>query len=148
MLCRLHIGGWRTGSVALAPLDLRLRRHSARPCVGTRRPATGTRKARLGLGGGNQPLSNSLFASRLAAASNRLRLLTGFALRGLFVGLALPHLPKDALALHLLLEKPERLVDIVVTHQYLQNDVQSYVLRLAGGKRPSTLLARPDPNIV
>jgi hypothetical protein len=41
-------------------------------------------------------------------------------LRGLLVKTASPHFPEHALALHLLLEHAERLLDVVIADKYLQ----------------------------
>src|SRR3954463_10034383 len=64
--------------------------------------------------------SDGRLAGLLAGAADGVGLLAGFALRGLLVGFPLPHFTEDALALHLLLEHPERLIDIVVANKYLQ----------------------------
>src|SRR4030095_11251575 len=58
-------------------------------------------------------------AHHLAMAAHRLRLLARLALRGLLVVAAQLHLPEDALALHLLLERAPVWVDIVVANQNL-----------------------------
>jgi hypothetical protein len=71
-------------------------------------------------GHGDQAFALSLFPGSLARSSNGLRFLAGLALGRLFIGLATPHLAKNALALHLLLWDPESLIDIVVTDEYPQ----------------------------
>jgi hypothetical protein len=61
-----------------------------------------------------------LFPGGLPRSSDGLRFLAGPALGRLFMGLATPHLAKNALALHLLLQGPESLIDIVVANEYPQ----------------------------
>src|SRR5262245_7991959 len=72
------------------------------------------------LGHRDQAFALGLFAGRLASASDRLGFLAGLALGWLFIGLATLHLAKDALPLHLLLQNPEGLIDIVIANEYLQ----------------------------
>src|SRR5262249_9044493 len=69
----------------------------------------------------DQAFALGLFPSCLARAPDGFRLLAGLALGRLFIRLAALHLTKNALALHLLLEDPERLIDIVVANDDLQN---------------------------
>jgi len=69
----------------------------------------------------DQAFALGLFPGRLARAPDGFRLLAGLALGRLFIRLAALHLTKNALALHLLLENPERLIDIVVANDDLQN---------------------------
>src|SRR5262249_9791704 len=57
---------------------------------------------------------------RLPRTADGLRLLAGLALGRLFIGLAAFHLAKNALALHLLFQHPESLIDVVVANEYLQ----------------------------
>jgi len=71
-------------------------------------------------GHGDQAFALSLFPGSLARTSDGFRLLTGLALRRFFIRLATLHLTKNALALHLLLEDPESLIDIVVANEYPQ----------------------------
>src|SRR5215813_9656856 len=52
-------------------------------------------------------------------AAHRFRLLPRLALGGLLVVAAHLHFPEDSLALHLLLERAEGLIDIVVTNEHL-----------------------------
>jgi hypothetical protein len=54
-------------------------------------------------GHGDQAFALGLFPGSLARTSDGFRLLAGLALRRFFIGLATPHLAKNALALHLLL---------------------------------------------
>src|SRR6516164_10975841 len=84
---------------------------------GQRRP---TRCIVPAFGHGDQAFALSLFPGSLARTSDGFRLLTGLALRRFFIRLATLHLTKNALALHLLLEDPESLIDIVVANEYPQ----------------------------
>jgi hypothetical protein len=68
----------------------------------------------------DQAFALGQFPGSFARASDSFCLLTGFALGRFFVRLATPHLAKNALALHLLLQDPEGLIDIVVANEYLQ----------------------------
>src|SRR5258708_2986713 len=66
-------------------------------------------------------------AHHLAMAAHRLRLLARLALGGLLVVAAQLHLAKDSFALHLLLERAQGLVDVVVADKNL------HVGRLSSG---------------
>src|SRR5262249_38698473 len=59
------------------------------------------------------------FAGKLSGAANSFRLFADFLLGGLFVMLAKLHLAEDAFALHLPLQRLERLIDIVVSNENL-----------------------------
>src|SRR5215211_4394159 len=83
-------------------------------------PTRAGSEAGLGLWRRNQPFPDRGLARGLARPAHRFRFLTGFALGGLLVGFALLHLAEDTLALHLLFEHPERLIDVVVANEYLQ----------------------------
>src|SRR5215813_10110197 len=74
---------------------------------------------------GDQAFALGLFPGCLTRASDGFRLLAGLALGRFFIRLAALHLSKNALALHLLFEHPESLIDIVVSNEYLQNAFQS-----------------------
>src|SRR5262245_65229241 len=65
------------------------------------------------------------FPGGLTRAADGFCLLAGLALGWFFIRLATLHLSKNALALHLLLEDPESLIDIVVANEDLQNVFQS-----------------------
>ncbi|SOR28357.1 protein of unknown function [Methylorubrum extorquens] len=105
-------GGRRSGGGGRCGL-LREARHA-----GTARSAgTGLR-----LRSGDQALADRGLAGLLAGAADSLGLLTRLAHGGLLVGLALLHLAEDALALHLLLEDAERLIDVVIANEYLQRN--------------------------
>ena len=60
-----------------------------------------------------------LLAREFARPADRLGLFASFLLRRLLISLTEFHLAEDAFALHLLLQRPERLIDIVITNQYL-----------------------------
>jgi hypothetical protein len=70
---------------------------------------------------GDQAFALGLFPGSLARAPDGFCLLAGLALGRFFIRLAALHLAKNALALHLLFEHPESLIDIVVSNEYLQN---------------------------
>src|SRR6476660_1992612 len=78
-----------------------------------------------------QTLALHLFAGELAGAADGFRFLPGSLLGGFFVTAAEPHLAEDALALHLFLQHPEGLVDIVVTDENLHGRSSS-IERLMG----------------
>jgi hypothetical protein len=84
-----------------------------------------------------QTLALHLFAGELAGAADGFRFLPDSLLGGFFVTAAEPHLAEDALALHLFLQHPEGLVDIVVTDENLHGRSSS-IERLMGpmAKRP------------
>src|SRR5688500_20243846 len=63
--------------------------------------------------GGQEALALHLLADQLAGAAHRLGPLAGLLLGRLLVVPAELHLPEDALALHLLLQGAERLIDVV-----------------------------------
>src|ERR1700757_2237057 len=60
-------------------------------------------------------------AHQLAMPTNRLGPLAGAALRRLLVVAAHFHFSEDALALHLLLQRAQGLIDIVVANEHLQS---------------------------
>jgi hypothetical protein len=84
---------------------------------GQRRP---TRCIVPAFGARDETFALSLFPGSLARTSDGFRLLAGLALRRFFIRLATLHLTKNALALQLLFEDPERLIDIVVANEYPQ----------------------------
>ena len=67
--------------------------------------------------GGLEALAIHPLAEQLAGAANGLGLFAGAALRRLLVATAKLHLAENAFALHLLLERAESLIDIVVADQ-------------------------------
>jgi hypothetical protein len=72
---------------------------------------------------GNETLALRLLARELALPSDRLRLFSGSPLRRLLVEAPPLHLPEDAFALHLLLQGPKCLIDVVVANENLQGNV-------------------------
>jgi hypothetical protein len=84
----------------------RSRRRARRPCRFLRRC--------------NEPFPDRLFAGEFPGAAYGLRLFPGCPLRRFLIETPLFHLSKDAFALHFLFQDTERLVDIVVSNQYLQ----------------------------
>src|SRR5262249_25539753 len=98
---------------------------------GQRRP---TRCIVPAFGHGDQAFALGQFPGSFARASDSFCLLTGFALGRFFVRLATPHLAKNALALHLLLQDPEGLIDIVVANEYLQMFSNRAAAALVGGR--------------
>jgi len=70
---------------------------------------------------GDQAFALRLFPGSLTRAADGFRLLAGLALGRFFIRLAALHLTKNALALHLLLEDSESLIDIVIANDDLQN---------------------------
>src|SRR6476661_917476 len=87
-----------------------------------------------------QTFALHLFAGELAGAADGFRFLPDSPLGGFFVTAAEPHLAEDALALHLFLQHPEGLVDIVVTDENLHRRSSS-IERLMGpmAKAPGPL---------
>jgi hypothetical protein len=71
------------------------------------------------LRGWKETLALRLLTGGLACTTNGFRLLAGLALGGLLESLALLHFAEDALALHLLLQNPESLVNVVVADKNL-----------------------------
>ena len=65
-------------------------------------------------------------AQKLAIAADGLGLLARPTLRGLLVVAAHPHLAVEALALHLLLQRAQRLIDIVVANLNLDDGSYSW----------------------
>jgi hypothetical protein len=69
---------------------------------------------------GSETFALRHLSSGLAGPANRFALFARTLLRWLFVGAPTLHLAEQAFALQLLLQRPERLVDIVVTNEDLQ----------------------------
>ena len=66
-----------------------------------------------------QAFALQLLARQLAGPADRFRLLAGALFRGLFVMAAKLHFAENSLALHLLLERLEGLIDVIVTNENL-----------------------------
>src|SRR5215210_2369527 len=99
------------------------------------RPTLAAAKAGLGLWSGDQALPDGCLAGLLARPAHGFGLLAGFALGGFLVGFARLHLAEDALALHLLFQHPEGLIDVVVANEYLH----AHILRRGGQTAVSAL---------
>src|SRR5215470_3187630 len=69
--------------------------------------------------GGQQSFALHLLARELAGPADRFRLFPRLLFRWLFVMAAKLHLAENALALHLLLQRLQGLVDVVVANEYL-----------------------------
>src|SRR5215218_9198169 len=80
-------------------------------------PMRAAAEPRLGLWSRNQPLPDRGLALSFARSAHGFGLLTGFALGGFLVGFARLHLAEDVLALHLLLQHPEGLINVVVANE-------------------------------
>src|SRR5215203_2156014 len=83
-------------------------------------PTRAATDPRLRLWSGNQSLADRRLSRGFARPAHGFRFLADFALGGLLIGAALFHLPEDAFALHLLFQRPERLIDVVVANADLQ----------------------------
>ena len=83
------------------------------PGAAPHRPRRRARRAR------KQAFALGALAGQLAGAANGFRLLAGALLRRLLVMSAHLHFAENAFALHLLLERAKRLVNIVVADEYL-----------------------------
>src|SRR6266436_5155334 len=102
---------------------------SARPAwTGARTATAAARTATLPAGTGakhrlrlhrQQPFALQLLASELASAAYGFRLFAGFLLGGFFIMAAELHLAENSLALHLLLQRLEGLIDIVIANENL-----------------------------
>ena len=116
----------RAGGLGLVGLD---RRPSKSKWPGETRPLTFSEAAMRSEGSGRRPWrtrlgGNAAFALRLLARelpcpADGLGLLAGALLRRLFVIVTELHLAEDAFALHLLLQRPEGLIDIVIANDDL-----------------------------
>src|SRR5437763_10683672 len=94
---------------------------AARPRARTARAGPSTGAAHHGLWlAGKQAFALHLLAREFARATDRFRPFTRLFLGGLFIMAAKLHFAENALALHLLLERLESLVDVVVSDENLQ----------------------------
>ena len=78
------------------------------------------------LRGGDQAFALGALTGELAGAANGLGLLAGALLRRLFVVHVPLHFAERAFALHLLLQRFQRLVDVVVANENLDDDTSSF----------------------
>src|ERR1700738_1715909 len=99
---------------------------TARPGAGTATAASGTTALSAGTRAEHrlrlhrqQAFALQLLAGELARASDGFSLFTGLLLGGLFIMAAELHLAENALALHLLLQRLEGLIDIVIANENL-----------------------------
>src|SRR6476660_6848139 len=99
---------------------------SARTCTRATTTAAGTTTVATGAGTEHrlrlhrqQAFALQLLAGQLARASHSLGLFTGLLLGGLFVMPAELHLAENPLALHLLLQRLEGLIDVVIADENL-----------------------------
>ncbi len=90
----------------------------------------------------SETLALEPLAFHLAGAANRLGGLAGAAFRGFFEMTAELHFPEDAFALHLFLERLERLIDVVIPNQNLHLAAYPDIARRA---RPSDTQKTPWP---
>jgi hypothetical protein len=81
----------------------------------------------LSFGSGDKSFALGLLARELASSPDRFALFTSRLLGGLLVKSPAFHFTKHTFALHLLLEHTERLIDIVVTDEDLQETFPSLV---------------------
>ena len=75
---------------------------------------------------GNQTFALGALAGQLAGAAHGLGLLAGALFRRLFLVHVPLHFAERALALHLLLQRFQRLVDVVVANENLDDDTSSF----------------------
>src|SRR5437870_2367898 len=110
------------GARSLSPARARC---LASPALSRSAPAAeaGSHRFRLA---GDQAFALRPLARELAGTADRLRPFARLLLRGFFVMAAKLHLAEDALALHLLLERLEGLVDVIVPDENLH---ASFLLR-------------------
>jgi hypothetical protein len=93
----------------------------ARTTTRTTRTACATRAAAHNCGlAGEEAFALQLLACKLAGATDGFRLLACLLLRRLLEIIPEFHLTENTLALHLLFERLEGLVDVVVANEYLQ----------------------------
>lgn len=78
---------------------------------------------------------------KLAVAAHGLGFLPGLALGRLLIGTAQLHFPEDAFALHLLLERFQRLIDVVVSYDYVNDGRHSFRWKSVEQTVPRTLAA-------
>jgi hypothetical protein len=125
----------RTAFEFLAAALLRARHNAGARTSGL----TGTRYRRWS---GQAAFALQALASQLTGAAHGLGLLASLLLRGLLVVVAQLHLTEDAFALQLLLERAQRLINVIIANDYLQRSTALSKLghvgldRGAGAKQP------------
>ena len=87
--------------------------------MGTRSSPTFASDSGLPCGSGNQSVPNGLLAREFAPPANRFRFLSRCFVRRLLIEALAAHLPEHAFALHFLLKDTKRLIDVVVSNEYL-----------------------------
>jgi hypothetical protein len=100
--------------------------HANRGQRGRRRPHAAVYGRTSGRAGRLKAFTLQPLALQLAGAANRFGRLAGTALGRLFVVPPQLHLAEDSFPLHLLLERLQRLIDIVVAHQDLHLAAYSF----------------------
>ena len=81
---------------------------------------SGTSRSARSRRGGQTAFALGALAGELTGTTNGLSLLTSLLLRRLLVVVPELHLTENAFALQLLLQRAQRLVDIVIANNYLQ----------------------------
>jgi hypothetical protein len=107
--------------------------HSSRPSQALRAPGRC-----LLLWGGQDALPLREFPRSLAGAADPFRFLASLSLRRLLIEAAALHLAEDSFALHLSLQRLQRLLDVVVAYEYLQSEVSFHRLAQMHPLRPRT----------
>ena len=125
-------------------------------CLGARQDACARASGLAGAcgrrRGGQAAFALQALAGQLAGTTNGLGLLASLLLRGLLVVVAQLHLAEDAFALQLLLERAQRLINVIIANDYLQRSTALSKLRHVGwmeAPEPNDTVARPaEPVIV
>gem|GEM_PF-2601400 len=107
-----------TTRTAASATPTRASRRTARTTATTAGPTFGAAHGRCRLAR-KQTFTLQFLASQFARAANGFRLLARLLLARLFEVITKLHFPEDAFALHLLLQRFERLIDVVVTNENL-----------------------------
>src|SRR5258708_22597317 len=123
-----YIGQSDNAGTKARVIDSNLKKdRSARPAR-TGAATAAARTAALSAGAGaehrlrlhrQQAFTLQLLAGELAGAAHRFGLFAGFLLGGLFIMAAELHLAENSLALHLLLQRLEGLIDVVIANENL-----------------------------
>ena len=95
---------------------------------------------------GLEALALYALSFQLARTTYSLSLFTGSAFGRLFVGTAQFHFTEDALALHLLLQDLQGLIDIVVTNRDLH--VSFYLIIFSNGTSRKDIRASPTTDVL